>query len=191
MEAHRTSRRWTYGEFARLPGPGDDGRRREIIAGELVVSPAPRTRHQMVVSRLTRLLGDFVENHDLGFVLPGPIDVLFAIGDYLEPDLAFVRKDRREIISGRGIEAAPDLVIEIVSASTAERDRGIKRERYAHYGVPEYWVVDPERRSIERYRLAEEPERPARVSGTLRWQPAPDAPTLAIDVATVTRRIEP
>ncbi|NIQ54198.1 MAG: Uma2 family endonuclease, partial [Gammaproteobacteria bacterium] len=114
--------------------------------------------------------------------LPGPVDVLFAEGDYLEPDLVFVRKERRGIIGERGIEAAPDLVIEIVSPSTAGRDRGIKRERYAHYGVPEYWVVDPDERGIERWRFGIEAEAPDIVRDGLQWQPIPGGPVLEIPV---------
>src|SRR5688500_11271223 len=119
-----TPGRWTYEEFARLP---DDGNRYEVIAGELYVSPSPRPSHQLILTPLIMRLHPFVEQFGLGRVYIGPIDVLFAEGDYLEPDLVFVRRDRLGIVSDRGLEGPPDLVVEILSPSTAKRDRTIKR----------------------------------------------------------------
>jgi len=127
MEANRSRTRWTYAEFARLPSEGNT--RYEVIDGELAVTPAPTGAHQVVVSNLMWILGKFVREHALGIVLPSPVDVLFGEGDYLEPDVVFVRTERRHLIGDRGIEGAPDLVIEILSPSTAQRDRGIKLER--------------------------------------------------------------
>ena len=183
MEARRTPARWTYAEFARLPS--DTGERHEVIAGELVVTPAPGTRHQRIVANLVALLEPFVRANELGWIFPGPIDVLFAEGDYLEPDLVFVRRERRGILSDRGIEGAPDLVVEIASPSTAGRDRGLKRERYAHFGVPEYWVVDPDARQIERWRLALDPAKPEVAHELLVWQPILTAPALEVSVREI------
>ena len=123
MEANRTRTRWTWAEFARLPSEGST--RHEVIAGNLFVTPGPSPKHQRVVTRLIATLHPFVEGHDLGEILPGPVDVIFADGDYLEPDLIFIARDRAELVSDRGIEGPPDLVVEIVSPSTAGRDRGI------------------------------------------------------------------
>jgi Uma2 family endonuclease len=176
-------RRWTYREFAQLP---DDGNRYEVIAGELYVTPAPGSIHQKIVTNLIKLLGPFVENHGLGELVLG-IDVLFAEGDYLEPDLVFVRHDREEIIQKRGSEGSPDLVIEVLSDSTAARDRGLKRERYALYGVPEYWVLDPDARQIEVYRLREDQRLSQVVRDRLAWQPVAGGPVLEIDVEYVFR----
>jgi len=147
MEAHRTRTRWTYAEFARLPSEG--GSRHEIIAGGLFVTPAPGIRHQEIVTKLTIALGGLVSDHGLGHVLAGPVDVLFAEGDYLEPDLVFVTRGREDLLTDRGIEGPPDLVVEVTSPSTEARDRGLKLERYRHFGVGEYWIVDPERESVE------------------------------------------
>jgi Uma2 family endonuclease len=182
-----STRRWTYTEFARLP---DDGNRYEVIAGELHMTPAPRPIHQKIVARLCTALDLFSQEHKLGEVFPGPIDVVFAEGDYLEPDLVFVRRDRRGIISDRGIEGAPDLVVEVVSASTAVRDRNLKRERYAWFGVPEYWVVDAEAGHIEVYRMLEDPTTPRIDRDTLVWRLAPGAPALSISVPEVLRGLE-
>lgn len=185
MEAQSRSTRWTYAEFARLPSEGST--RYEVIAGELVVTPAPSLRHQRISADLVTWLNGFVREHDLGEVFAAPVDILFAEDDYVEPDLVFVRNDHRDYLTDRGIEGPPDLVVEILSPSTADRDRGIKLERYRHFGVPEYWVVDPDARTIEVWRLGEggaEPE----VFGTedaLRWQPVSGAATLQIRVGEV------
>ncbi|CAA9311749.1 MAG: hypothetical protein AVDCRST_MAG68-1394 [uncultured Gemmatimonadetes bacterium] len=171
---------WSYAEFERLP---DDGNRYEVIAGELVVSPSPRPKHQRALVRLTSALEGFTQAHGLGEVYPGPIDVLFGEGDYLAPDLVFVRRERAGVVSERAIESAPDLVVEIISPCTALRDRGIKRERYALFGVPLYWVVDIELRQVEVYRLAESPYEPVEIAtDTLVWQPVADGPALTLSV---------
>jgi Uma2 family endonuclease len=184
MSKHSPPTRWTYAEFARLP---DDGNRYEVIAGELFVSPSPRPTHQRVVTRLAFVLSGHVQEHRLGSVLVGPIDVLFAEGDYLAPDVVFVRRERSGIESDRGLEAAPDLVIEVASPSTAGRDRILKRERYLHFGVPEYWVVDPEALEILVYRSTGDPTKPEVMSETLEWRPFPSAPSLQIDIPALFR----
>jgi Uma2 family endonuclease len=172
---------WTYAEFERLPQ--DDGNRYEVIAGELVVSPSPRPKHQRAAVRLTAALEVFTQEHGLGDVYAAPTDVLLADGDYLVPDLVFVRRERAGIVSERAIESAPDLVVEVISPSTALRDRGIKRERYALFGVPLYWVVDVDLRQVEVYRLAESPYEPVEIAtDTLVWQPVEDGPSLTLSV---------
>jgi Uma2 family endonuclease len=173
-------RHWTYDEFASRP---DDGKRYEVIAGELVVSSSPRPQHQRASMRLSYALEGFTQEHGLGELYPAPIDVLLSTDDYLVPDLVFVRTERADIVTGRGIEGAPDLVVEIISPSSALRDRGLKRERYARFGVPLYWVVDVELGHVEVYHLAEEPDGPAEiVSDTLVWQPIAGGPALTLSV---------
>jgi Uma2 family endonuclease len=187
MATQPAQNRWTYAEFARLP---DDGNRYEVIAGELHMTPAPRPLHQRVAFELGRLLGNFVEEHKLGWVLPAPIDVLFAEGDYLEPDLVFLRRERVGLITDRGVEGAPDLVIEVLSGSTASRDRGIKRERYARFGVQQYWIVDPEGMQVEVYRMLEDPLRPEVVRETLSWRLHPEAPEFTVPVREILKGFE-
>jgi Uma2 family endonuclease len=185
MGRRSTRMRWTYWEFARLPSAGST--RHEVIDGELAVTPAPTAWHQIVLGRLVGRLGNFIEDHDLGILFPGPIDVLFGEGDYLEPDLAFVRRDRSDLVSERGLEGPPDLIVEIVSPSTEHRDRGIKLERYRHFGVPEYWIVDAGAKSIEVWRLGEGAETPEVSSeeDRLGWTPLPGGPTLEVSVVEV------
>jgi Uma2 family endonuclease len=152
MEAKSSHVRWTWAEYARLPESGST--RYEVIDDELVVTPSPTPQHQRIVRRLILALGSFVEDHNLGEIFPAPLDVVLAEGDYFEPDLLFVTKSRSDRYSDRGIEGPPDLVVEILSPSTAARDRGIKLDRYRLFGVPEYWIVDPDERRIEVWDLA-------------------------------------
>jgi len=184
MASRSVAERWTYDEFARLP---DDGNRYEVIAGELYVTPAPRSAHQEVLMRLIEIAGPFVRRHGLGRMLPG-FDVLFGEGDYLEPDLVFLRRGRTDLVRSRGVEGAPDLVIEILSDSTAGRDRGIKRARYEHFGVAEYWIIDTDARQIEIHRPGE--RLPRIEGGILRWQPILDGPVLEIDVQELLSDLE-
>lgn len=181
MSIDTAVRRWTYDEFARLP---DDGNRYEIIAGELFATQTPTLTHQRIVTRLLVTLEEFNRAHALGELYPGPVDVLLGESDYLEPDLAFVRADRVGILKERGIEGAPDLVIEVVSPSTAGRDRTLKRERYAAFGVAEYWVVDANTRRVEIYRGFE----PAEIAtDAFTWQPVDGGPELRIQAADLLR----
>lgn len=173
MEASPQKIRWTYSEYARLPDSGTT--RQEVIADELVVTPAPSLHHQRIAARLTAWLFAFVEREELGEVFPAPVDVLFGEGDYVEPDLVFVRRERAgQVLSDRGVEGAPDLVVEILSPASEARDRGIKLDRYRLFGVGEYWIVDPEREAVEVWALGEGATDPVRHAGDdgLRWRPA-------------------
>lgn len=185
MEAKSTRRRWTYAEFARLPSEGS--KRHEIIDGTLCVTPSPSAAHQRVVMRLLARLHTFVQEHELGEILPGPLDVLFAEGDYLQPDVLFVGSRKAGLMSDRGVEGPPDLVVEVVSPSTSARDRGIKLERYRLYGVPEYWIVDAESRTVEVWRCADGANEPDTHGSTdvLRWTPADGGATLEIAVGAL------
>lgn len=185
MEANQRRSRWTYAEFARLPS--EEGTRHEIIDGHLVVTPSPSVPHQRIVARLLPLLREFVLEHGLGEILPGPVDVLFAEGDYLVPDLVFIRESRSGLLSDRGIEGAPDLVVEIASPSTVGRDRGVKLERYRRFGVPGYWVVDPERGTVDVWELVEGAEAPMVLErdDLLTWTPVPGGSTLRVAVADI------
>jgi len=137
------------------------------------------------------VLRAFCRTHHLGRVYPGPVDVLFGDGDYFEPDLVLVGMDQRGTVTPRGIESAPRLVVEVLSASTAFRDRGIKRERYALHGVLHYWLVDLRGKQIEVYRLFEDAESPSIVaSTTLEWRLHPGAPALTLDVVALFEDLE-
>lgn len=127
--------------------------RAELIAGEIYMAPSPRLRHQFVSVRLLAALDGFVRGHKLGQVLSAPSDVHLPSGDVVQPDLLFVANENASILQD-WVRGVPDLLVEIVSPSHAERDRIIKRALYARNGVPEYWIVDPADRTIEVLRLA-------------------------------------
>ena len=131
----------------------DDGKIYEVIDGELCVSPAPSWWHQLAVSNLHGILWPFIRLHDLGKIVTAPLGVVLDPEDGVEPDLVYVSRERMNIISDRGIEGAPDLVVEVLSPSTRSRDLGIKLRRYAAAGVPQYWTLDPEARVLLPYGL--------------------------------------
>lgn len=140
----------TYRDYAALP---DDGRRYEIHEGELSVTPAPNLRHQEVVGNLFATLRAHVAARSLGKVYVSPVDVILADTTIVQPDVVFIANDRLRLQSERGIEGPPTLVIEVLSTSTRERDRHTKLQLYARHGVPWYWIVDPDARVVEVYRL--------------------------------------
>ncbi|MFO0982303.1 MAG: Uma2 family endonuclease [Planctomycetota bacterium] len=144
----RPSTRLTYDDYLELP---DDGKRYEIIDGELFVTPAPTPDHQRASGRLHLALADWVRSHPPAEVFYAPIDLILADDTIVQPDLLVVLNPA--VVTKRGIEAAPGLVVEILSPSTAKRDRGLKRGRYARSSVTEYWVVDADERVVEQYVL--------------------------------------
>jgi Uma2 family endonuclease len=140
----------TYRDYAALP---DDGRRYELHRGELSVTPSPGTRHQRAGLRLTVLLDQHVRSRALGEIFTAPTDCILSDMTVVQPDILYIATDRRSIISERGIEGAPTLVVEVLSPSTMRIDRERKRALYAEHGVPWYWIADPESRTVEAYKL--------------------------------------
>lgn len=133
----------------------EDGKIYEVIDGELHVTPAPDWGHQVFVTNLAAVLATFVKRHRLGHVVVAPTGVVLGEETGVEPDVIFISSARSDIISRRGVEGAPDLVVEVLSPSTAARDRGIKMRAYAAAGVPHYWMANPVTRSVEVHRLGE------------------------------------
>ncbi len=153
METSPRSRsKLTYAEYERLP---DDGQRHEVIDGEHHVNPAPGTYHQLLSSRLLVQLFDRVERAGRGLIFHAPVDLQLSESDIVQPDLVVVLEENRRIVTPTKIEGVPDLVVEILSASSARTDRNLKKELYHRSGIPEYWVVDPEEHCIEQYLMAE------------------------------------
>jgi Uma2 family endonuclease len=146
------STRYTHADLLAMP---DDGKRREIIDGDLYVTPSPVTPHQRILRNLALALGKFLEVHPLGELLFAPMDVVLSEFDVVEPDLLFVLNEHRDYLQD-WVRGAPDLVVEILSPTTEARDRGLKKKAYARYGVGEYWIVDPVTQTIEVYRLTPE-----------------------------------
>lgn len=180
---------WTCEEYMKLPV---EATRYEVIAGQLYITPPPPTRHQVAVTKLLIPMFTWAdEEGGLGIMFRGPLDVLFGEGDFIEPDGIFVRRDRVEIIKEHGIEGVPDLIVECVAPETAERDRGLKRDRYAFFGVPEYWVFDADNRTLEIYRNdGRSFHEPEVVRDRWTWQPLPDGPVLELDLIKILERYE-
>ena len=124
-------------------------KRYDLIDGELYMAPAPGSVHQFILRNLGFLLWGFVSSNQLGQVAFAPFDVILSDEDVVQPDLLFISRVRQGIISDRGSEGPPDLVVEVLSPSTQQQDRALKRKLYAKYGVRELWLVDPESRTNE------------------------------------------
>lgn len=137
--------RLTYADWLRLP----DDHRCEIIEGELFMTPTPSIRHQRVSRRLGTRLTAFLEGNGVGEMFYAPTGVRLSDDNVVEPDLLVVLEQHRDRIAEQVIDGAPDLVVEILSPGTARRDLVAKRELYARFGVPEYWIVDSEASNIE------------------------------------------
>src|SRR3989442_7056272 len=137
-----------YEDYVDLP---DDGRRYEILDGELEVSPSPAPKHQAVSRNLVWIVHGHVQERGLGSVYYAPIDVILADTSIVQPDLVFIAAARESIVSQRGIEGPPDLAVEILSPWSVRRDRVAKAALYARHGIRHYWVVDPDACVLEVY----------------------------------------
>jgi Uma2 family endonuclease len=138
----------TYEDLLAFP---EDNFRRELIDGELIVTPAPTTRHQRVVVSLVGRLWADAQEHS-GEVFAAPTDVFFGDRDVVEPDVLFVTAEHLERVELPFVRGTPDIVIEVSSPSTRKLDIGRKRDLYARAGVAEYWFVDLDAEHIEVYR---------------------------------------
>jgi Uma2 family endonuclease len=168
---------WTRAEVLALP---DDGNRYELFDGELLVTPAPASRHQDAALALVQRLLPYVKSTGCGHLGFSPADLALEGGQIAQPDVYVVplrdgRPPRNWTEYG-----IPLLVIEILSPSSARHDRTIKRRRYQRTGVGEYWVVDLDAKLVERWRP--EDERPEILDQVVRWEPVPNQPALEINL---------
>ena len=175
---------WTADMVRALP---DDGNRYEVVDGELLVTPSPTDRHQRATMQLSVALYDYVRQHRVGEVLHSPADIELDPYGMVQPDV-FVRG----LVDGRPAHGwntgAPLLLfIEVLSPSTARTDRTTKRMRFQRAGIPEYWIVDMDARTIERWRPTD--ERPAILSDVITWQPLAEAAPLRLDLPSLFARI--
>ncbi|MSR20197.1 MAG: Uma2 family endonuclease [Gemmatimonadetes bacterium] len=153
---------WDYSDYARLP---DDGNHYEVLDGELLVTPSPSPLHQVVSFRLAMLLGPYVEGHRLGLMIQD-VDLLFQTGQFLRPDL---------------------LVVEILPPTSGPIDLVKKPARYGDFGIPEYWVLDPEDRCAWVWHFAEGSTAPEQVRGRLEWPARGASEPLRIDLEELLR----
>lgn len=139
----------TYEMYANMI---DDGNRYEIADGVLeLMSPSPTFTHQAICHEMQVRLNASCRNEFM--IVPSPIDVILSDTEVRQPDLIMIHRSRISMISDRGINGAPDLVVEITSEHSRRRDKVSKRIAYARYGVPEYWIIDLSNFTLEQYLL--------------------------------------
>lgn len=143
------TKKYTYEDYCKI----SDDKRYELIEGELLMTPSPITRHQRISRRLEFILEKFITENKLGELFYAPYDVHFDNENVVQPDILFISKDKLGIIGEENVQGAPDLVIEIISESSAYRDMVQKKKLYAKFGVKEYWIVIPEGEEIEIHTL--------------------------------------
>jgi Uma2 family endonuclease len=168
-------------DYWKLP----EGERVELIRGELVMSPAPRTSHQIIIGQLFAIFQK-AETKGGGLSILSPADVVLSDDTILQPDLLYVSKERRGIIGDR-VNGPPDIVVEVVSPKAERRDRVQKLDVYAQYGIPEYWIVDYSARMID-FLLLENGRYAMLKAADDRYQ-SPRLPEVAIDLATFWKEV--
>ena len=182
--ARPARKHYTWDDYVRLP---DDGKRYEIIDGELFVTAAPAFGHQYTSGELNDVLRTWSKKRARGIVAYAPVDVVLAHDTVVQPDLIWISDERIRDIVGDRVTGIPELVVEILSPSTARRDRHKKSEVYARFGAREYWLVDPKDRSVEiRTLRGAEFEQFVRDTGDTRLASALD-PQLTVVPATLFR----
>ena len=144
--------RLNYRDYCALP---EDGKRYEILDGELHVSPSPKPLHQDVVGAVFEMLRGNVRQHALGRVFVAPLDVLLTEEDIVQPDVIYVARANASIITADNIRGVPDLLVEVLSQTHPELDTRDKRQVYARCGVPFYWLVDPWKKTLTELQLVE------------------------------------
>ena len=170
-------RRWTREEVLALP---DDGNRYELVDGELLVSPSPRMIHQIALRALFLRLDPFVTRHRLGTTLWAPADLDLGRGYVVQPDLFVVSEaGTRKLLDWRDC-GVPSFIAEVLSPSTGRGDRKVKRPAYQRAGVGEYWIVDPDSRTVERWQATD--ARPEICLVRAAWQPKPDIDPFELDL---------
>lgn len=176
--------RWTRDEVLALP---EDGKKYELIDGELLVSPAARPLHQIGVTELFRPIDAFVHKHRIGYALCVAADLAFHGDQLLQPDIfvtSFVNDRLPKTWEEYGI---PLLIVEVVSPSTRRRDHITKRRFYQRAGVSDYWIVDLEARSVDVWHPAS--THPEVMVAELRWAPLGTPEHLAIDLHAYFREV--
>ncbi|MGE3978165.1 MAG: Uma2 family endonuclease [Nitrospira sp.] len=160
MATQTSHLRLTYEDYRLIP---DDGKRHELIEGEHYMSPSLSIKHQRLSGRLFAALYAFLQQHPVGEVFAAPCDVVLSDVDVVQPDLIFVATAQAAIVTEANIRGIPTLVVEILSEGNRKLDETIKRQRYEHYGIPEYWIIDPALDQVKMYRLADGRYGPASV----------------------------
>ena len=158
---------WTRAMFEALP---DDGLRHEIIDGVHYVTPSPGVAHQYVGSALFDALSAYLKAERVGWLFYPPCDIELSDDTIVQPDLFVLPRTGAKPPRSWKEGGIPLLAVEVISPSSASRDRIVKRRRYQQAGVAEYWIVDPMAQLVERWRPSD--ERPEILTDALGWKPA-------------------
>ncbi len=170
---------WTYDDYAALP---DDGHRYEIVNGVLVMAPVPSPEHQDIVLEIASYLRIHIKLTGLGRVFPAPIDVDLGSKNVFQPDVVAVLNAHLDRVAAKKIVGAPDLVVEVVSPGSGVMDRIAKYAVYARAGIPEYWIVKPERKTVEVFVLEDGEYRSLGIFGGQQTLPSRVVPGLPVRV---------
>jgi Uma2 family endonuclease len=174
---------WTAEMVRQLP---DDGNRYEVVHGELLVTPAPRFDHQLLVTRASIALGNYLALEPVGIVLTSPADISWGRDVLMQPDVFVIPRDEARTRDWSRIRSLL-LVVEVLSPSTARADRFTKRRRYQEAGVPLYWIVDGEEQRVEVW--TPDAELPAIEAERLAWRPAGAGQPFTLELAELFRPV--
>ena len=176
----------TARQFLEL-GEDPPGVRLELVDGEIAVSPSPIPDHSFTVLALARILGNRIDEGDLGQLFTD-VDTIFGEHDVRRPDLLYFAKDRLHLIGDKAMEGPPDLCVEVLSPSSIKIDRRDKFEQYAMGGVANYWIVDVEGRTVEGFRLERGRYVPAGSGAENEVISLPPFPELTIEIGRLWRK---
>ena len=180
-----TAERLTAEDYRAMP---DDGRRYQLIDGELHMAPAPNSYHQEIIWNLSGILVRYLDAHPVGRIYPAPYDVYLSGHDVVQPDLLFLATAHQHLRQEDGLHGAPDLVIEVLSVSTSQLDKKTKRAIYARGGVKEMWLVDPILQQVHLYDFARDPAKAVRLVEDDETFGSPLLPGLVVSAADIFRR---
>ena len=177
-----TAVKFTYDEYRVLP---ENGKHYQLVDGDLIMSPAPTFRHQLIIAELANCLFNFVKENRRGKVLFAPLDVILAEDNVFQPDIVYISNERRSVIFREGLRGVPDLCVEVLSPSNRELDLNAKRLLYAKHGLPELWLVDPDADTLQLFRLQENHQAPLKVFGANDTLTTPLLPGFSVGLSEV------
>jgi Uma2 family endonuclease len=151
------TKKMTYAEYSALEFDDQDNTRYELINGEIVKKASPTVQHQRISMRLIAALLKYLETNATGELFHAPLDVVLDDYNAPQPDIFYIGKDKSFIIDEEEqvVRGTPDLIVEILSPGSIQRDRFIKKQLYEQFGIAEYWIVDPNNQAIEVYKLTD------------------------------------
>lgn len=171
----------TYGDILSL---GESNLPTEIFDGDCIMGPMPSPLHQLICANLTALIREHAAKRDMGKVYSS-VDVYISEVVVLQPDICFLSHERSSINDGKKFNGVPDLVVEILSPSTEERDRTFKFREYARGGAKEYWMVAPEKKEIEVYQNSSTGFQPVKTFAVGEWMNTPLFPDARLPLTEV------